>query len=88
MPENGRISGRFGGGERVLAVNDPAALIFDDLDMPVLLSIVDRMREAKAAPVMAAMRPDRARVLTSELARLRGERVETERAATPRAERP
>jgi flagellar motility protein MotE (MotC chaperone) len=57
-----------------------AAQIFDDLDMPVLLPIVDRMREAKAAPVLAAMRPDRARALTGELARLRAERIETERA--------
>ena len=52
-----------------------AATIFDDLDMPVLVRIVDRMREAKAAPVMGAMRADRARQLTAELARLRAERV-------------
>ncbi|PWS36586.1 hypothetical protein DFH01_15695 [Falsiroseomonas bella] len=57
-----------------------AAAIFDDLDMPVLLSIVDRMREAKAAPVLGAMRPDRARALTAELARLRAERVEQQAA--------
>jgi flagellar motility protein MotE (MotC chaperone) len=65
-----------------------AAQIFDDLDMPVLLPIVDRMREARAAPVLAAMRPDRARALTGELARLRAERIETERTergATPAA---
>jgi flagellar motility protein MotE (MotC chaperone) len=54
-----------------------AALIFDELEMPVLVRIVDRMREAKAAPVMGAMRPDRARGLTAELARLRAERIET-----------
>lgn len=48
-----------------------AAVIFNDLDMPVLLQVVDRMREAKAAPVLAAMLPDRARALTAELARLR-----------------
>jgi flagellar motility protein MotE (MotC chaperone) len=53
-----------------------AAVIFDDLDMPVLVRIVDRMREAKAAPVLGAMRPDRARLLTAELARLRAERIE------------
>lgn len=51
-----------------------AALIFDELDLPVLVRIVDRMREAKAAPVLGAMRPDRARLLTAELARLRAER--------------
>ena len=48
-----------------------AAAIFNDLDMPVLLQVVDRMREAKAAPILAAMLPDRARNLTAELARLR-----------------
>ncbi|WP_424813840.1 MotE family protein [Roseococcus sp. YIM B11640] len=53
-----------------------AAAIFDDLDMPVLLQVVDRMREAKAAPVLAAMRPERARILTSELARHRARPVD------------
>lgn len=48
-----------------------AAGIFDDLDMPVLIQVVDRMREAKAAPVLAAMRPERARLVTTELARHR-----------------
>ncbi len=38
-----------------------AATIFNDLDMPVLLQVVDRMKEAKAAPVLAAMQPDKAR---------------------------
>jgi hypothetical protein len=32
------------------------------------------MREAKAAPVLGAMRPERARLLTTELARHRAER--------------
>ena len=48
-----------------------AAGIFDDLDMAVLLQVVDRMREAKAGPVLAAMRPERARLVTTELARHR-----------------
>jgi flagellar motility protein MotE (MotC chaperone) len=48
-----------------------AALIFNDLDLPVLLQVVDRMRETKAAPILAAMLPDRARQLTAELARFR-----------------
>jgi flagellar motility protein MotE (MotC chaperone) len=43
--------------------------------MPVLLPIVDRMREARASPVLGAMRPERARALTAELARLRAERI-------------
>jgi flagellar motility protein MotE (MotC chaperone) len=48
-----------------------AASIFDELDMPVLVRIVDRMADRKAAPVLGAMRPERARQLTAELARLR-----------------
>lgn len=53
-----------------------AATIFDELDMPVLIQVVDRMREAKAAPVFAAMRPERARLLTTELARHRARPTE------------
>lgn len=48
-----------------------AAGIFDELEMAVLVQVVDRMREAKAAPILAAMRQDRARTLTTELARHR-----------------
>jgi flagellar motility protein MotE (MotC chaperone) len=51
-----------------------AATIFDDLDMPVLLQVVDRMKEAKAAPVLAAMQPDKARELTAKLADMRTKR--------------
>ncbi|MDO9500747.1 MotE family protein [Falsiroseomonas sp.] len=52
-----------------------AALIFNELEMPVLVQIMDQMREAKAAPVMGAMLPERARSLTAELARLRAARI-------------
>lgn len=62
-----------------------AALIFNDLDLPVLLQVVDRMRETKAAPVLAAMLPERARQLTAELAQLRA-RANT--AAPPAADPP
>ena len=51
-----------------------AATIFNDLQMPVLLSVLDRMKEAKAAPIMAAMNPDKAREATSQLAELRTRR--------------
>ena len=51
-----------------------AATIFNDLDMPVLLQVVDRMKEAKAAPVLAAMQPDKARELTTKLADMRSKR--------------
>ncbi|MEI6162392.1 MAG: hypothetical protein WCP77_21375, partial [Roseococcus sp.] len=53
-----------------------AAGIFDELEMPVLIQVVDRMREAKAAPVLAAMRPERARLVTTELARYRSRPLE------------
>lgn len=48
-----------------------AATIFNDLSMPVLLQVLNRMKDAKAAAVMAAMNPDKARDVTAELARLR-----------------
>jgi flagellar motility protein MotE (MotC chaperone) len=48
-----------------------AATIFNDLDQTVLLQVLDRMKEAKAAPVLAAMQPERARLATAELARWR-----------------
>jgi len=51
-----------------------AATIFNDLDMPVLLQVVNRMKEAKAAPVLAAMQPDKARDLTAKLAQMRTQR--------------
>jgi flagellar motility protein MotE (MotC chaperone) len=48
-----------------------AATIFNDLDLPVLLPVLDRMKEAKAAPILAAMVPERARQVTAELAQMR-----------------
>ena len=48
-----------------------AATIFNDLDLPVLLQVLDRMNERKAAPVLAAMQPERARQVTEQLAELR-----------------
>jgi flagellar motility protein MotE (MotC chaperone) len=51
-----------------------AATIFNDLEMPVLLQVVDRMKEAKAAPVLAAMQTDKARELTAKLAEMRTRR--------------
>ena len=51
-----------------------AATIFNDLEMAVLLQVVDRMKEAKAAPVLAAMQPDKARDLTARIAQMRTQR--------------
>ena len=59
-----------------------AATIFNDLDMPVLLQVVDRMKERNAAPVLAAMEPERARQVTSQLAALRS-RANAAPAPTP-----
>jgi flagellar motility protein MotE (MotC chaperone) len=52
-----------------------AAAIFNDLDMPVLVEILDRMGERKAAPVIGAMRAEQARAVTAELARHRARRT-------------
>ena len=48
-----------------------AARIFNQLDENILLSVVERMREAKAAEVIARMSGDKARVVTMNLARRR-----------------
>lgn len=52
-----------------------AAAIFNDLEMPVLVEILDRMGERKAAPVIGAMRAEQARAVTTELARHRARRT-------------
>ena len=59
-----------------------AATIFNELSMPVLLQVLDRMKDAKAAAVMAAMSPDKARDVTAELAQLRTGRDPSAGAAT------
>ncbi len=48
-----------------------AAGIFNVLDMNVLLEVLDRMDERKAAAVLAAMVPERARLATQMLAQKR-----------------
>ena len=48
-----------------------AASIFDVLDMHVLLEVLDRMNERKAAAILAAMQPERARLATQMLAQKR-----------------
>jgi flagellar motility protein MotE (MotC chaperone) len=48
-----------------------AATIFNELDMPILLSVIDKMSERKVAPVLAAMSPLKAKEVTEELAELR-----------------
>lgn len=48
-----------------------AAAIFNVLDMSVLLEVLDRMDERKAAAVLAGMSPERARLATQMLAQKR-----------------
>ena len=48
-----------------------AARIFEALEMPVLMEVVERMKEAKTAPVLAAMDPIKAKDLTTALAERR-----------------
>ncbi len=65
-----------------------AAVIFNDLSMPVLLQVLDRMKDAKAAAIMAAMSPEKARDVTAELARLRTGRDVAADMAAPVAPQP
>lgn len=48
-----------------------AARIFEELDMPVLLIVVDRMSERKVSPILAGMSPSKAKDLTVQLAEQR-----------------
>ncbi len=48
-----------------------AARIFEQMDLPILIDILDRMKERNAAPVLAQMHPARAKQVTAELARRR-----------------
>ena len=45
-----------------------AARIFQNLDMSILIQVVERMKERRVAPVMAAMQSEAAKRLTTELA--------------------
>ncbi len=60
-----------------------AATIFNDLESPVLIQVLDRMKEAKAAPILAAMTPERARAATIQLAQYRNQVNAAPRVAEP-----
>jgi flagellar motility protein MotE (MotC chaperone) len=49
-----------------------AAQIFEQLDMPVLLSVLQRMKELKTSAILAAMDPMKAKAITTALASKRG----------------
>lgn len=48
-----------------------AAIIFNTLDLDVLLAIIGNMNERKATPIMAEMDPEKARIVTIRLAEQR-----------------
>lgn len=45
-----------------------AAHIFEQLDLPVLLEVLERMKELKTAPILASMDPAKAKAVTLALA--------------------
>ena len=44
-----------------------AARIFDSLEMPILLAVVQSMKETKVAPILSAMNSAKATALTEEM---------------------
>lgn len=46
-----------------------AAQILSQLDLPILLQMLSRMKEAKTAPILAAMDPSKAEVITTAMAK-------------------
>ncbi len=48
-----------------------AARIFEYLEMDILLGVVERMREAKSAPIISSMDPKKAQAVTEALAQRR-----------------
>lgn len=48
-----------------------AARIFNDLDMPILLTVIENMKESKVAPIIAEMESIKATALTEELSNRR-----------------
>lgn len=45
-----------------------AANIFNELELSILLPVVENMSERKLSPILAAMSPDRARIITRRMA--------------------
>ena len=46
---------------------DEASRILETLDMPILLGVIQRMKPARTAPIMAKMNPEKAKEITSAL---------------------
>ena len=60
-----------------------AARIFEQLDLPVLLGVVEHMKERSAAPILAAMDPSKARTVTLALAERKDQRTVPDAARQP-----
>jgi len=58
-----------------------AARIFEQLDMPVLLGVVERMKERNAAPILAALDPAKAKAVTLALVERRERQAKAEATA-------
>ena len=59
-----------------------AARIFEQLDMPVLLGVVERMKERNAAPILAALDPAKAKAVTLALAERRERQAKADATAS------
>jgi flagellar motility protein MotE (MotC chaperone) len=62
-----------------------AAQILSQLDMPILLQMLSHMKEAKTAPILAAMDPSKAQAITTALARKQNPPAATPAAGTAAA---
>jgi flagellar motility protein MotE (MotC chaperone) len=60
-----------------------AAGIFNSLDIGILLQVMQRMKEAKTAPILAAMEPSRAQDVTAALLAKRPDPTDLSQAAQP-----
>lgn len=49
----------------------PAALIFEEMEMPIMVQVIDKMKEKQAAKIMSYMNPQKARELTVRLAEMK-----------------
>lgn len=65
-----------------------AARIFEQLDLPVLLNVVEHMRETKAASILAGMDPAKAKTVTMALAERRAQQAQGQAPAAIKAAAP
>jgi flagellar motility protein MotE (MotC chaperone) len=62
-----------------------AAKIFEQMDLPTLVALAERMSTRKVAPVLAQMNPVRAKQVTTELSKRRQPNAPAEEATGPAA---